>query len=141
MPVYVALGNNDTACDGLPARCWSDFLVQTGRMVVEGLPRSQRQQARKCCRGRYYSLTMGPPMRDTRLIVVNDIFLSAQVQHLCWSTRLRGDHHGDDLVTKTNWHRRDDWVKRFGSWATSRRAFDPYSTVAEFKEYLRERVA
>ena len=53
------------------------FLLQAGKIIAEGLPPSQRQQALKVfAKGGYYSLTMGAPMRNTRLIVVNDIFLS-----------------------------------------------------------------
>jgi len=45
--------------------------------VAEGLPLSQQQQALKeFAKGGYYSLTMEAPMRDTLLIVVNDLFLS-----------------------------------------------------------------
>jgi sphingomyelin phosphodiesterase acid-like 3 len=77
VPLYVALGNNDTACDDYHLDAGSDFLVRTGRIVAEGLPASQRQQALGAfAKGGYYSLTMGAPMHDTRLIAVNDIFLS-----------------------------------------------------------------
>ncbi|MGO9574885.1 MAG: hypothetical protein ACLPTQ_11220, partial [Terriglobales bacterium] len=74
---YVALGNNDSACGDYQLDAGSDFLERTGRIVAEGLPLSQQQQALKeFAKGGYYSLTMDAPMRDTRLIVVNDLFLS-----------------------------------------------------------------
>lgn len=77
VPLYVALGNNDTACDDYHLDAESDFLAHTGTIIAKGLPASQRQQAIGVfAKGGYYSLTMGAPLRDTRLIVVNDIFLS-----------------------------------------------------------------
>ncbi len=77
VPVYVALGNNDTACGDYRLDPGSDFLLRSGRIIADGLPPSQQRQARKeFAKGGYYSLTMAAPMRDTRLIVVNDIFLS-----------------------------------------------------------------
>jgi sphingomyelin phosphodiesterase acid-like 3 len=77
MPVYVALGNNDSPCGDYRLDTGSDFLVRTGKIVAEGLPTSQQQQALAIfAKGGYYSLTMGAPMRNTRLIVINDVFLS-----------------------------------------------------------------
>ena len=59
VPVYVALGNNDTACGDYRLDTGSDFLVQAGRIVAKGLPHSQQQQALKAfAKGGYYSLTM-----------------------------------------------------------------------------------
>jgi sphingomyelin phosphodiesterase acid-like 3 len=81
IPVYVALGNNDSACGDYRLDAGSDFLAQAGRIIAEGLPSSKRQQAlRAFARGGYYSLMMAAPMRDTRLIVLNDIFQSPKYQ-------------------------------------------------------------
>ncbi len=79
VPIYVALGNNDTPCDDYRLDIGSDFLVQAGRIVATGLPPSQQQQTLQAfARGGYYSVTMPTPMRDTRLIVINDLFLSSK---------------------------------------------------------------
>ena len=81
IPVYVALGNNDTACGDYRLDAGSDFLAQTGRIIAEGLPPSERQHAlRAFAKGGYYSVMMAAPMRDTRLIVLNDIFQSPKYQ-------------------------------------------------------------
>src|ERR1039458_806147 len=75
MPVYVALGNNDTECGDYQLDAGSDFLTKAGRIIAEALPPSQRQQVLKeFPEGGYYSITMPEPMRTTRLIVVNDLF-------------------------------------------------------------------
>jgi sphingomyelin phosphodiesterase acid-like 3 len=77
IPIYVALGNNDTPCGDYRVDAGSKFLLRFGRIIAEGLPPSQRQQAlKRFATGGYYSLTMAAPMRDTQLIVVNDIFQS-----------------------------------------------------------------
>jgi len=79
VPVYVALGNNDTTCKDYSLDAGSDFLAQTGRIVAEGLPPSQQQQARAMfAKGGYYSVMMEAPMHDTKIIVVNDVFLSPE---------------------------------------------------------------
>ena len=77
MPVYVALGNNDSACGDYQLDAGSEFLAQAGRILTESLPPSERQDALKeFGKGGHYSITMAEPMRATRLIIVNDLFLS-----------------------------------------------------------------
>jgi sphingomyelin phosphodiesterase acid-like 3 len=77
MPAYVALGNNDSVCGDYQLDAGSEFLAKAGRILTESLPPSERQEALKeFGKGGYYSITMAEPMRATRLIVVNDLFLS-----------------------------------------------------------------
>jgi sphingomyelin phosphodiesterase acid-like 3 len=77
IPVYPSIGNNDTACDDYRLDTASDFLARAGRIVAEGLPPARRQEARRTfALGGYYSLDMGATMGGTRLVVVNDVFLS-----------------------------------------------------------------
>jgi sphingomyelin phosphodiesterase acid-like 3 len=77
VPVYVALGNNDTGCGDYRLDAGSDFLVRAGRIVEAGLPPAQQQQALKdFAKGGYFSVTMEAPMHNTVLIVINDLFLS-----------------------------------------------------------------
>ena len=79
MPVYVALGNNDTECGDYQLDAGSDFLAQAGRIIAEVLPPSERQEALKeFGNGGYYSVTISEPMHATRLIVLNDLFQSPQ---------------------------------------------------------------
>ncbi len=85
MAVYAALGNNDSACGDYQLDAGSEFLAGTGRVVAEGLASTlpvsqsagQRQEVMKdFAKGGYYSLMLGAPLRKTRLIVINDVFLS-----------------------------------------------------------------
>jgi sphingomyelin phosphodiesterase acid-like 3 len=79
VPVYVALGNNDTGCGDYRLDAGSDFLARTGKIIAEGLPPSDQAQAIKDFgAGGYYSVTLAAPMQATRLIVVNDLFLSTR---------------------------------------------------------------
>jgi sphingomyelin phosphodiesterase acid-like 3 len=132
--VYLALGNNDTACDDYRLDAGSDFLAQTGRIVAEGLPPSQRQQALKVFpKGGYYSLTMAAPMRNTRLIVVNDIFLSPK-----YST-CAGQPDFAAATTEMTWLQQQlTQARRLGQkvWVMGHipPGVDPYSTVAKFKD-------
>jgi sphingomyelin phosphodiesterase acid-like 3 len=78
-PIYVALGNNDTNCGDYQLDAGSDFLDQAGKILAEGLPVSQRQNAiKQFAEGGSYSVTMATPMRETRLVVINDLFLSSK---------------------------------------------------------------
>jgi sphingomyelin phosphodiesterase acid-like 3 len=79
MPIYVALGNNDSGCGDYQLDANSEFLALAGDAIVEGLPRSEREEARKQFGvGGYYSVNMAAPMLNTRLVVVNDLFLSTK---------------------------------------------------------------
>ena len=133
-PVYVALGNNDTACGDYRLDAGSDFLARTGRIVAEGLPPSQQQQALKeFAKGGYYSLTMDAPMRDTRLIVVNDLFLSPR-----YST-CAGKPDSAAATAEMAWLQEQlAQARRLGQrvWVMGHipPGVDPYSTVAKIKD-------
>ncbi len=79
IPIYVALGNNDSACGDYRLDAGSDFLANTAAMVAQGLPQQDRQsEIREFSNGGNYSITMAPPMENTRLIVIDDLFLSTK---------------------------------------------------------------
>ena len=134
VPVYVALGNNDTACDDYRLDAGSEFLAQAGRIVAEGLPRSQREQVIKgFAKGGYYSLTMAAPMRNTRLIVVNDLFLSPKYRTCA------GKSDTTAATAQMVWLQEElAQARRLGQrvWVMGHipPGIDPYSTVARFKD-------
>ena len=77
IPIYTALGNNDSGCGDYKLTPNSDFLAQTGKILAEALPSSEQQAAAKqFAAGGYFSVTMPSPMQSTRIIVVNDLMLS-----------------------------------------------------------------
>jgi sphingomyelin phosphodiesterase acid-like 3 len=81
IPIYVALGNNDTACGDYRLDAGNNFLADTASIVATGLPASDRAaQIQDFSQIGSYSLTMAPPMRNTRLIVLDDLFLSKKYQ-------------------------------------------------------------
>jgi len=77
IPVYVALGNNDSNCGDYQLDGDSDFLSQVGKIIADGFPEKDRERVQKeFAVGGYYDIPMVEPMHDTRLIVVDDVFLS-----------------------------------------------------------------
>jgi len=78
VPVYAALGNNDSGCGDYRLDGESDFLAATAKSVVAGLPNStdRRKAHADFTAGGYYTVMMAAPMRNTRLIVLDDLFMS-----------------------------------------------------------------
>lgn len=79
VPVYVALGNNDSDCGDYQLDPGSQFLAVTSRVVASSLPLPERTQiGRSFADGGYFSARMPAPMRRTRLLVLDDLFMSAR---------------------------------------------------------------
>lgn len=79
VPLYIALGNNDSNCGDNRLDAGSGFLSQVGKSVTAGLPRSDRKRASAdFAASGSYSLIMAAPMRNTRLIVLDDLFMLTQ---------------------------------------------------------------
>jgi sphingomyelin phosphodiesterase acid-like 3 len=77
MPIYMALGNNDSGCGDYQLDAGSDFLAQAGKILAGALPAPQQQDAiRQFAEGGYYNIAMASPMSNTRILVVNDVYLS-----------------------------------------------------------------
>jgi sphingomyelin phosphodiesterase acid-like 3 len=77
VPIYAALGNNDTACGDYQLDARSPFLTAAGKTILQDVPESQRQEALKSfALGGYYSALLPPPLNRTRLIVLNHLFMS-----------------------------------------------------------------
>jgi sphingomyelin phosphodiesterase acid-like 3 len=78
VPIYATLGNNDTGCGDYQMDANSAFLAAAGKIVLQGLPASaeKRRALANFAEGGFYSVTMAAPMRKTRLIVLNDLFMS-----------------------------------------------------------------
>lgn len=78
VPLYAALGNNDSGCGDYRLDEAGDFLATIAKKIVAGLPKdADRTKAlADFATGGYYSVMMAAPMKNTRLIVLDDIFMS-----------------------------------------------------------------
>ncbi len=77
VPVYIALGNNDSDCGDYRLDPHSEFLARIGKEVTRNLPTAERQSALDSfSAGGYYSVTLPTPIQNARLLVLNDIFMS-----------------------------------------------------------------
>ena len=79
IPVYIALGNNDSRCNHNRMDLHDEFLQATALSVIEGLTGISAAERKKALAtyssAGYYSVRMGAPMQKTRLLVIDDIFL------------------------------------------------------------------
>jgi sphingomyelin phosphodiesterase acid-like 3 len=76
VPVYIALGNNDSDCGDYRFDAHSEFLKDTGKEVTKNFPASEREAAQESfAEGGYYSVSL--PIENARLLVLNDLFMSS----------------------------------------------------------------
>lgn len=79
LPIYTALGNNDSDCGDYQLDPNSEFLKQAGEAVIQHLPPKDRTTAlASFSQTGSYSVTLPSPIDHTRLIVLDDIFFSAK---------------------------------------------------------------
>ena len=77
VPVYVALGNNDSDCGDYRLDTHSEFLRVTGVEVTKNFPAAERQADEESfAAGGYYSVALPAPIENGRLLVLNDLFMS-----------------------------------------------------------------
>jgi len=77
VPVYAALGNNDTDCADYKLDANSKFLASVGKTIAADLPPSERDEAEKdFAAGGYFSVRLPAPIRDARLLVLDDLFMA-----------------------------------------------------------------
>ena len=77
VPVYAALGNNDSDCGDYQLDPNSRFLEATGKMLTADVPAGERAEAlRTFADGGYYNVKLPAPLEHTRLVVLDDLFMS-----------------------------------------------------------------
>jgi sphingomyelin phosphodiesterase acid-like 3 len=77
VPVYVALGNNDSDCGDYRLDAHSEFLEVSGKEVTRNFPASERKAAEESfADGGYYSISLPAPIENARLLVLNDLFMA-----------------------------------------------------------------
>jgi sphingomyelin phosphodiesterase acid-like 3 len=132
-PVYAALGNNDSDCDDYKLDPHSDFLVETGASVAAAFPASERTRAQLTfSAGGYYSVSLPVPLERTKLLVLDDLFMS----HKYTTCSGKADAAGADAQI--------DWLQQQLTEAREKKervwvmghippGIDPYSTAIKLR--------
>jgi sphingomyelin phosphodiesterase acid-like 3 len=81
VPVYAALGNNDSSCGDYRIDAGGAFLRAIAPALTADIPANERREARReILAGGYYGVTLPAPMQHTRLLVLDDVFMSSQYE-------------------------------------------------------------
>jgi sphingomyelin phosphodiesterase acid-like 3 len=81
VPVYAALGNNDSDCGDYQLDANGAFLKESGEAFAADLHGAERAQALEdFAAGGYYSVKMPAPVENARLLVLDDLFMSEKYQ-------------------------------------------------------------
>jgi len=82
MPVYLALGNNDSRCNHNRLDVRDAYLKATAQAMADGLvgvSAADRLLALSTYQAAgYYAVTMAAPMKNTRLLVLDDTYMMSQ---------------------------------------------------------------
>jgi len=79
--LYAALGNNDSDCGDYQIDANSEFLASLAPEFTRGFAAADREQAmRDFAAGGYYSVDLPAPVKNTRLLVLDDLFMSRRYQ-------------------------------------------------------------
>ncbi len=81
VPVYAALGNNDSDCGDYQLDANGAFLKESAEVFAADLHGEERAQALKdFSAGGYYSVKMPAPVENAQLLVLDDLFMSEKYQ-------------------------------------------------------------
>jgi sphingomyelin phosphodiesterase acid-like 3 len=81
VPVYAALGNNDSDCGDYQLDANGAFLKDSAQVFAADLEGTEKTQAlRDFASGGYYSVSLPAPVEKTRLLVLDDLFMSQRYQ-------------------------------------------------------------
>jgi sphingomyelin phosphodiesterase acid-like 3 len=79
VPVYVALGNNDSDCGDYQLDANSEFLKAVGDEVARTLPEDERKGAAESyAAGGYFNVRLPAAVKNARMIVLDDQFMGAK---------------------------------------------------------------
>ena len=81
VPVYAALGNNDSDCGDYQLDAHGAFLTESGELFAADLHGAERSRAvQTFAAGGDYSVDLPAPVEHTRLLVLDDLFMSERYQ-------------------------------------------------------------
>jgi sphingomyelin phosphodiesterase acid-like 3 len=81
VPVYAALGNNDSDCGDYQLDPNGAFLKESGQFLAADLVGAEKTQALgNFAAGGYYSVSLPAPVENARLLVLDDLFMSDRYQ-------------------------------------------------------------
>ena len=90
VPVYAALGNNDSDCGDYQIDANSEFLEAAGRILTADVPAAERAEAQRTfAAGGYYSVTLPAPMRAHENAGAERSVYGAPVRDLRRARRMR----------------------------------------------------
>lgn len=81
--IFTALGNNDSDCGDYRLDAYSAFLAAAGPVIGAdlGLTGARRRRAQSTfAAGGYYRAPLPAPLRNARILVLDDVFMSSQYQ-------------------------------------------------------------
>ena len=77
VPVFAALGNNDSDCGDYRLDANSEFLEAAGRDLTADVPAMERTEAQRTfAAAGYYSVTLPAPIAHTKMLVLDDLFMA-----------------------------------------------------------------
>ena len=97
IPVYIALGNNDSRCNHNRLDSHDAYLKASTNALIAGLRgvsvKEKVRVAKTYAAGGYYSVKMVSPMRNTRLIVIDNLYMIPKYANCeADDTDLKGEH-------------------------------------------------
>ena len=82
IPVYIALGNNDSRCNHNRMDVQDAYLKATAEAAINGLVGASAMERKQALAtyesGGYYAVKMAAPMQNTRLLVLDDIYMMSR---------------------------------------------------------------
>jgi sphingomyelin phosphodiesterase acid-like 3 len=133
VPVYASLGNNDSGCEDYKLDPDGAFLADLARAMTADVPDAERTQALKdFAAGGYYSVSLPAPVEHSRLVVLDDLFMSKK-----YST-CGGKPDPEAAAAQIAWLKEQlEGARRDGEhvWVMSHipPGVDPYSTISKFR--------
>jgi len=134
MPVYASLGNNDSGCGDYELDTNSSFFVTGGGILASGLPIAEQLRAKNefAAEGNY-SVMMAAPMKNTRLIVLDDTFLSPKYK-TCAGKRDAGSSDAEIQWLNKQLAEARRLEQRVWVLGHIPPGIDPFSTAAGFRD-------